>query len=101
MSWVINMNDSEQSLVANLGIYGCWLLKHAAKIGPSHPDAKAIYSAYEMYALRSGDHAAAAVLLDAIEKFIEMQNYEPLKSTYDEALEDLLEYRRTSSELMV
>lgn len=95
------MNDSEQSLVVGLGVYGCWLLKHAAKIGPSNPQASDIYSAYEMYSLRPDDHAAAAVLMDAIENFIETCSYEPLKSTYDEALDDLLEFRRTNAELMV
>ena len=85
------MTESEQVLAVELGVYGCWLLKHVRKIGPNNEAAQKIYRAYEMWSIRSNDHSAAAVLMNEIDAFIESQNYEPLKATYDEAMKDLEE----------
>jgi hypothetical protein len=95
------MNENEQQLVVELGIYGCWLLRHAPEIGPECAAAQDIYKYYGMWSSRSSDHAAAMVLMDAIDEFIKLENYEPLKNSYPEALQDLNEFRRSSKKIMV
>lgn len=95
------MNENEQQLVVELGVYGCWLLRHGPEIGPSCVEARDIYYFYEIWSSRSNDNAAAMVLMDAIDEFIELKNYEPLKNSYPEALQDLNEFRQSSKKNMV
>jgi hypothetical protein len=83
------LNDAEGQLVAHMGIYGCWLLKHGKKIGNNNLAAKKLYDAYAMYHRRA-ENFSAAILMNVIEDFIKNNNYEPLKKSYQEALDDLL-----------
>ncbi len=90
------LTEEEQTLITDLGIYGCWLLKHAKVIGNSDRlrFRKLVMYRYDQYTKATADHYNIHLLLDAIDKYIKYNNYEPLKDTYPLALEDLKLYRQ-------
>lgn len=100
------LTPEENVLVAELGIYGCWLLRHAAylKLTPATERLKDAYRKYR------GQHIQAYLdgkspyfereafeLICLMDELIEVEGWPPLMPTYPAALEDLLEHRAAQS----
>lgn len=78
------LNAGENRLVADLGVYGCWLLKHGKTLSKEHPIALAYKDYRETYYPRD-----AKALFSAIEAHCKSSGCEQVFQDYETALEDL------------
>ncbi len=83
------LTDDEAALLPNLGVYGCWILKHSSKLPKEHPCVKGLIAVYDLYCTLP-DNLATSVLMDAIDMVIGEVPWEPIKKPYTVAIRDLL-----------
>ena len=90
---------SELQIVADLGIYGCWLIKHSYKI-PKEDNGN-IEKAYKRFLAAPVTHTKGSrsknknkdtlrELIDCIEEFCKLTRWEPPIQDFDEAYGDLI-----------
>lgn len=84
------LDNAEGVLVARLGVYGCWILKHGQRIGEM-PESQPVKDAYSRWLLE-GDSVALA-LMGAIDAFCASTGTEGPLSKYENALRDLVQFR--------
>ncbi len=78
------LNGSESALVCNLGVYGCWILKHGKRLSKK----SAVARAYARYLSRG--NSAALKLFRVIDWCVVTQQLPPVIRDYETALKDLL-----------
>lgn len=79
------LNAGEQRLVADLGVYGCWILKHGKTLHREHPIALAYKDYRETHNYRDTKN-----LFRAIDDHCKSSGCEQVFQDYELALEDLL-----------
>lgn len=91
-----HLDNSEQNLVAELGVYGCWILRHCISLHPEHP----IGEAYKNYLAASGkteEQTSELMLLKTIDAYCLNHPDQPVIQDYALALRDLLRNGRCSA----
>jgi hypothetical protein len=84
------MTESEKQLVATLGVYGCWILKHGKNL-PDDPETTLVKDAYKRY-IDSPPIMSSQLgleLMDRIDVFCAYLSWEKPRSSYEEALAEL------------
>lgn len=79
-------------MVADLGVYGCWLLKHGKHL-PENPGKHKIIRAYKMYHDRP-ETGAIGILMGVIDEYCHEYGFEKPRGSYPEALAEIQEARR-------
>jgi hypothetical protein len=90
------LNSGEQRLVAELGVYGIWILKHGHSLNDEDFLVVRIKSAYQQY-ITIVTNNSIKVLFDSIDNFCNERGFECPGRNYDEALKDLLGNTSTDS----
>ena len=85
------LNESESHLIANLGVYGCWILKHGKQLPEGYVRTQ-LRDAYQHYL----DTKLAKPLMAAIDKAVSDLQWEPVGTDYETALQDLIETRKAA-----
>lgn len=76
-------------LIANLGVYGCWLTKHGRRLPQHIACVQELMQAYAEY--REDDREAMALML-SIDRVVSDLMWEPVGTNYDTALRSLWRY---------
>ncbi len=82
------LNDFEGDLVADLGVYGVWLLKHGKNLPVDKPVVQQLMNVYQLYH-HHADNPTAGVLMGAIDAVIRELQIEDVGSYYPDAMTDL------------
>ena len=80
----MKLTEGQAAVVAEYGVYGCWLVKHCGQYDREHPIARAYNTANE-----NPSASNVNLLFDAIDSHIKATGCEGLKPTYSAALTDL------------
>ncbi len=77
------LTESESVLVADLGVYGIWILKHGQELPKDE-----VLRIMNVYALYRKNRSEGLRLLNLIDYFCQKYHWEPPRNHYDTALKE-------------
>lgn len=84
------LTDSDQRLVAELGVYGVWILKHGKKLPATDLAVKDLHKAYERYVDSQAGSGSGLLLMAEIDRVVRWLDIEPPGKNYTVALREYL-----------
>lgn len=93
-----NFDDQENRLIAELGVYGCWILKHGKEVGSNNLEGgNKIINTYAEW-VKTNDNVFAMMLMNAIDEYVSINKVESTFDNYPKAVNDLINYRESRLE---